>query len=613
MCYRIYIVTFLLLAFESNGQKYDHPEQNFSIDSLKTVLSHTKDAYEKLEILGAISQQYKNFGKLDSSIIFVQQALEHVQKNKFPVKYEIWQLGGLQYLTSITGNYSMSMHYANKGLQLAEQINDQTGIAFALTAIASAHAGTGNPRKALDYFFKAKKAFETYESGHWAIQNIAETYLKMNMLDSALYFNQKAYYIADTGHQQQYMKDFAVRVFAAIYAEKGEDDLALHYYRQFVSDFYSYSLNNREIDRAYLGIAKIYQKENKIDSSIFYGTKALKTAQAYNDQEHIFVASDFLYTLYTSLNNESAAFKYFKISAGAKDSIASVEKIRNIQNLSFNEQIREKEKKEAEAKQAAKFRSIIIGSSIIILLCSFLLWSRIRQLRLKYKTILEQKESEKLKAKYEKELLELEARALRAQMNPHFIFNCMNSIKALIQTDDKLRAVEYLTTFSKLIRTIFQNSDKRQVSLYDEIETCKLYTQLEAMRLNGKLKYNFHIDPDLDLKSLMVPALIIQPFIENAIWHGIVPKSEGTIGVTVKGEDDKITCELDDDGVGRERSELNKPLAPVLHESKGIKLSQARLDLEKMINDNDASIEIIDKYANDVSTGTKVILSFNLN
>ena len=227
--------------------------------------------------------------------------------------------------------------------------------------------------------------------------------------------------------------------------------------------------------------------------------------------------------------------------------------------------------------------------------------------------ILEQKEAEKLKVKYEKELLALEAKALRAQMNPHFIYNCMNSIKALIQIDDKFRAVEYLTTFSKLMRTIFHNSDKRQISLYDEIETCKLYTQLESMRLNGKLQYGFYIDPNLDLKSVMVPALIVQPFIENAIWHGIVPKDGGTINISIQGIDETIICEVDDNGIGRESSKLNKPITPIIHDSKGVYLSQQRLNLEKMLNDTNASIEIIDKYENNSATGTKVILNFNLN
>ena len=221
---------------------------------------------------------------------------------------------------------------------------------------------------------------------------------------------------------------------------------------------------------------------------------------------------------------------------------------------------------------------------------------------------------EKQRTRHEKELLELEARALRAQMNPHFIFNCLNSIKALIQNDEKDRSINYLTTFSKLIRTLFQNSDKRQISLFNEIETCRLYTQLEAMRLNGKLQYSIDVDPDLDLKSVMVPALIIQPFLENAIWHGIVPKEgHGVVTMRVIGNGTTIVCTVDDDGIGRERSQLNKPVTPVLHESKGVHLSQARLNLERMLNDTNASIETKDKYINGTAAGTIVKLIFNLN
>ena|ERR1043165_8921205 len=198
-------------------------------------------------------------------------------------------------------------------------------------------------------------------------------------------------------------------------------------------------------------------------------------------------------------------------------------------------------------------------------------------------------------------------------MNPHFIYNCINSIKALIQNDEKRRSIECLTIFSKLIRTLFQNFNKQQVSLYDEIETCKLYTQLEAMRLNGKLKYNFDIDPNVDLRLLMVPALIIQTYIENAIWHGIVPKEEGTIKIIVKENKEAILCEVDDDGIGREMSRINKPITTFLPGSKGVHLSQTRLDLEKMLNKTNASIETNDKYENDRSTGTRVIITFNLN
>ncbi len=614
MLYRIFVISFLFMAKQVHGQfQGNNPTQNYRIDSLMNELSRVKIDSVKLKLLQQIGQQYVNFGKPDSGILFYQKALEQVEKMKMPVIYQIWQLDGLEHLTSVTGNYLRSVQYADKALLLSEQLNDNVGKAFALSYIGEAHSGMGDLRKALDYYFKSKKAFEISESGHWAIQHIAETYLKMHMLDSALYYNQMAFYIADTGHNQQYMKDFAIRIFAHIYSEQGDYQKAFKYYYQFIDDFYVYNLNNREIGQAYFGLANLFLKNKKTDSSIAYLVKSLTSATAYNDQQYIFNASDQLSRLYDSLQNEHEAFKYFKVAMSAKDSMTSLEKIRNIQNLSFNEQIREKEKQRADAKESAKVRMIIIIVAIIISLISFLIWNRIRQLRLKHKMVLEQKEAEKLKVKYEKELLALEAKALRAQMNPHFIYNCMNSIKALIQIDDKFRAVEYLTTFSKLMRTIFHNSDKRQISLYDEIETCKLYTQLESMRLNGKLQYDFFIDPNLDLKSVMVPALIVQPFIENAIWHGIVPKDGGTINISIRGIDETIICEVDDNGIGRESSKLNKPITPVIHDSKGVYLSQQRLNLEKMLNDTNASIEIIDKYGNNGATGTKVILNFNLN
>lgn len=583
------------------------------IDSLKKEFAMAKNDSAKVEVLIELGNQYRNASKPDSFIVCFQQALEIVQKNKYPIVKELEILGGLQFLTMQTSNYSMSMQYSNRALILGEQTKNNVSIAFTLANIANNYSGMGDFRKALDYLFRSKKVFETFESGHWAIQNIAETYLKMHLPDSALYYNKIAYHIADTGHNQQYMIDFAIRVFAAIYEEKGENELALKYYRQFITDFYKYNLSNREVDRAYLGIAKIYLKKNKTDSSIFYAKKALATAQTYNDEEHILNAADLLYSLHDSLNNESEAFRYFKIAEAAKDSMASIEKIRQIQTLTFNEQIREKEQADADAKAAVRTKLIIIIASIVGLIITFLIWNRIRQLRLKYKAILEQKELDKLKAKHEKQLLELEAKALRAQMNPHFIFNCMNSIKSLIQEGEEDKAITYLTTFSKLIRTIFNNSDKREISLFDEIETCKLYTQLESMRFENKFSYTFYVDENVDLKALSVPALILQPFIENAIWHGIMPKENGgSVNISIKNESECIYCMIADDGIGREMSKQNKfKSGDSTHNSKGVHLTQSRLDLDNLINERNASLEIIDKKDEHGNTaGTRVTLTF---
>ena len=217
------------------------------------------------------------------------------------------------------------------------------------------------------------------------------------------------------------------------------------------------------------------------------------------------------------------------------------------------------------------------------------------------------------KATMQHEMLELEAKALRSQMDPHFIFNCMNSIKSLIQQKEEDKAINYLTTFSKLLRTILQNSDKREITLFDEIETCRLYTQLESLRFGNKFSYSFNIDPEIDLKSIQVPALILQPFIENAIWHGIMPKEEGGyIKVAIEKNDDAICCIIDDNGIGRDLSLKSKfKHQPSTHQSKGVKLTQSRLDLDNALNNRSATVETIDKKdENEIGAGTTVILTF---
>jgi len=261
------------------------------------------------------------------------------------------------------------------------------------------------------------------------------------------------------------------------------------------------------------------------------------------------------------------------------------------------------------AEQSAKTRRIIIIVVFLVSIASFLIWNRIRQLRLRHKAILEQKESEKLKAKYEKEVLELEARALRSQMNPHFIFNCLNSIKALMQENNSAKGAEYLTTFSKLIRSLFNNADKKEVTLFDEIETCKFYLQLEAMRFDDKFSFSVQTD-SVDLKSIYIPALIVQPFIENAIWHGIIPRGAGEVLLTVSKTNDDVQIIIDDNGIGREVSQQNKSTSAIIHQSKGVNLTQSRLKLDSLLQQRKASIETIDKKdENGKAAGTKVVIT----
>lgn len=235
---------------------------------------------------------------------------------------------------------------------------------------------------------------------------------------------------------------------------------------------------------------------------------------------------------------------------------------------------------------------------VISALVSIFLWWRIN--------VVKRREREKFQ--HEKQILELESMALRAQMNPHFIFNCLNSIKALVQQNKEEKSVLYLTTFSKLIRTLFNNADKKEISLHDEIETCELYLQLEAMRFDDRFSYNVQVQADLDLKSVFLPALIIQPFVENAIWHGVLPKAEGGhVSITVQEKNNAIEIVIEDDGIGRVQSQANKPPGGTKHESRGVQLTQSRLKLHNLLKERNAILTIIDKNDPGVS-GTQVII-----
>ncbi len=213
------------------------------------------------------------------------------------------------------------------------------------------------------------------------------------------------------------------------------------------------------------------------------------------------------------------------------------------------------------------------------------------------------------------QMMQLQDKALRAQMNPHFVFNCLNSIKTLVQEKRNDEAVNYLTTFTKLLRALLQHADKTSVSLYDELETCRLYLELESLRFGGHFFYSIEVQHDIDLKSFVVPALILQPIVENAIWHGLMPKKEkGNLKIAVIAEQNKLVCLVDDDGIGRGASKAMQEQGGH-HQSKGVQLTTERMDLySRMQLYGEASVQITDKLDNNgKAMGTRVELTFSIN
>ena len=209
----------------------------------------------------------------------------------------------------------------------------------------------------------------------------------------------------------------------------------------------------------------------------------------------------------------------------------------------------------------------------------------------------------RFKAKMEQKITETEMKALRAQMNPHFIFNCINNIDAFVQSNDRHNATIYLNKFAKLLRNVLDSSQQRTVSLAKDIETLELYVALEQLRDKGKYEVSIHMKQDLLNADYHVPPLIIQPLVENAIIHGLRKKrgTGGKLDISVIGQHPYLKYVIEDNGIGRKiiKGNLSKG-----HTSYGTQMSQDRIRFFN--NEDKASIMIIDMERNGTPIGTRV-------
>jgi anti-sigma regulatory factor (Ser/Thr protein kinase) len=222
--------------------------------------------------------------------------------------------------------------------------------------------------------------------------------------------------------------------------------------------------------------------------------------------------------------------------------------------------------------------------------------------------ILETRNKQKRKAEVEKvitekKLTELEMQALKAQINPHFVFNCLNSIKGFIFDKDFKQADKYLDKFSDLMRSTIDNSDASIISLQNEISYLDNYLQLEKLRFEDKFNYAIAVNEDINKEQFFVPAMLLQPYVENAIRHGMrfLENKKGQININVKKENNFIVCEIDDNGIGRKKAAELKSKMHVEYQSKGMNISRRRAELyniDQMVTDK--------KDENGYATGTTI-------
>lgn len=221
------------------------------------------------------------------------------------------------------------------------------------------------------------------------------------------------------------------------------------------------------------------------------------------------------------------------------------------------------------------------------------------------------KERAKLKTQFNKDIAELEMKALRAQMNPHFIFNSLNSIQNYILKNDSEKASQYLTKFSKLIRLILDHSNQNFITLRSEIQLLTLYVEMEDMRFEKHFENEIMVDENLDTEHILIPSMLIQPSVENAIWHGLLHKNEiGFLKIYFKKIDENtLEATIEDNGVGRNKAEKLRSKTSLKKKSYGTEITKTRITTLNKTSELQTNFEIIDLYdEKENAAGTRVVI-----
>jgi len=329
-------------------------------------------------------------------------------------------------------------------------------------------------------------------------------------------------------------------------------------------------------------------------------------------------AYSYLTEVYHKKNNYEKSYKYLVLYHQLSDSINSAQYRERLSKVLVDMNDAEKDVKIERLIKEQKLKDYELNQKrnelknkefqVYFYLFAFILLVLI----LTFAYFLVKSKMEKKQVILENQMYVYRMQALANQMNPHFIFNILNSIQYNLSQNDYLSTNRYISNFSKLLRIILDNSQQQSINLYSELESLKLYLDLEQMRLKNKFTFRISKKSDFDLMKYQVPPLLFQPFVENSIWHGIMNLNEmnksGFIEINLSEYDTFIICELIDNGVGLSYNNDNKSENHVSH---GLKLTKNRIETYNKIFKTNIEFnisEIIDKVDASKALGTLVTI-----
>tara|TARA_B100001750_G_scaffold55397_1_gene43607 strand:- start:1635617 stop:1637506 length:1890 start_codon:yes stop_codon:yes gene_type:complete len=336
-----------------------------------------------------------------------------------------------------------------------------------------------------------------------------------------------------------------------------------------------------------------YAEMENFDEAENHLRQGLEMASAYNFLRLRSDAYDLLSDLWAKKGDYQKALKYFKTSLSVEAQTKNDKNVRYVYSSIIKKD--NEERVSSINQQLRKNNTRLLVSGIVLALLSGIFYILYRQYQLKN----------------DKKLLTLEQSMLRSQMNPHFLFNSLNSIKLYIINNEQKNAVHYLNKFSKLVRKILESSSMREIPLAEELETVELYMNIENIRFSNEIDFQIRVDENIDTHTVRIPSLILQPFLENALWHGLSSKlGEKKIDLHItKNVKDFIDISITDNGIGRQAAEKIKENKVLKRKSVGIEITKERLANFSKDYLNTFEVEMVDLYDDEGnSMGTRVIL-----
>jgi tetratricopeptide (TPR) repeat protein len=614
----------LATAFNNKGINYDSKgEDSLALIDYNKSLDISKQIHDSIgiaSVLHDIGIIYSNFSRYVKALQYQQQSLEIFEHLKYNngIPQDLISIGSIHYSK---GNYPKALDNDFKALRISEKSGNELQKAIAYRNIGIVYYELADYEKSLDYLFKALNIYEQRgDKGgvEGSLNSIGNCYDNANQPQKALDYYQKALSLAKEANFKPRVASALTNV-GVVYAELADYQKAITCLQKAVELYHELGeKSNLEITLNQIG--QIYRDapknvlinngikaENRYDKALLYFNMALQVANEIGAVDERAEAWHQLSTTYEEQKKYSKALEAYKKYFILYDSVINDSIRQTMRTTELRDEydkketllIAEQDKQKALVlvefnRQRVVRNSVTWGAAILLLaaITSFIFYKKNRDAS-----------AEKANAEFEGQIIGTEMKALRAQMNPHFIFNSLNSISDYIAKNNIGAADEYLTKFAKLMRTILENSEQKEVSLASDLKALELYMQLESQRLSNKFSYEIIIDEDVDPENTLIPPLILQPFVENSIWHGLAKKSgHGKIVIHIKREGEMVNCIVEDNGIGREKSTIQIATGSMKEKkSLGMKITSSRIDIINKTKKTNATINI-----SDLEEGTRV-------